>query len=730
MCKCKVVFNNKIRRKLHMDKEYVIRCNSLPDWCYNIPKNNIFIKNIWLDDVITEYNKYKELIPGEIMFNNLGFLYFVMKNKYINCWQNMLNSLSTYPLVYTSNIPTIFCNSIYFLNGKSHFGFIVTDKVISSKFRKKFIDFLIDPKNLSENIKDIIDEYLIFDVNSIISKQHSQQQIICLIAIKIYINSIWKNAKNYGLSNNLTYYIRQQIKEILICGFIDIDNIVNKIIVKSKETININEVHIGMILASLIDAIVFLIMIGSKILNLVCIIKEVNVGCKHLPIQLIIENIERLQNIYGINEQIMSQFTCSVFLLLNYPNNNYLNTCLYKWSEISSNFILYPRVVVIGLGLMIYSPDQMCKYNKCECNSQEYGEKLQEEAKKALTNKLYDTKNFGQYGECDMAISHVWGQRIMMEKKTVEKVLNYSGNIKIWLDLAQLSEFDAIKCNKEYRNLVLIVDKYTLHMTDIIWSYCCLLSGDWSMRGWTQQEGVLPKKLYLLTKCGIQLIREDNEIILIPNTKCVNKNILLQIRQWFYTAVGIPNSTKNSNYANLTRRIWRKKQDIFKVISIMVSKNLNNYEEIIKAKYNWFNNSLLFSQCTTNFPGHNWKPTRVNHGSPLEFNPYDWIIDVDQRGLICKAIVFSCDINLYSPNKYFKNMDQAIITLNPRPTHLLAIFGEDKYKNICFAFIGVNNVLWKDQYNMICHKVWTCHSVVPCPEKIYKQLIYCQCIID
>lgn len=116
---------------------------------------------------------------------------------------------------------------------------------------------------------------------------------------------------------------------------------------------------------------------------------------------------------------------------------------------------------------------RMCQ-NRCQCVSTEYGTYLskiretmfgkQVSWQEVNVWKKQETMNpqRGYYGNSQGAISHVWGEKYLLneENETLALLMPRS---KLWLDIWQVREFDPIECRKEYTGNVYVMTTLAAH---------------------------------------------------------------------------------------------------------------------------------------------------------------------------------------------------------------------------------------------------------------------------
>lgn len=236
-------------------------------------------------------------------------------------------------------------------------------------------------------------------------------------------------------------------------------------------------------------------------------------------------------------------------------------------------------------GLLQLSTEKwlMCSNKICKCMDVEYGKYLSI-LKKEIQN-IYMNDNilksyYGQYEECDGAISHVWGDNLMLNYKMIYEIGSKITNIsysKLWLDVIQTEEFNAEKCRKEYKKNVYIISSSIITCPKIIPDailFVRLLLSDWSMRGWISQEISSADKLVLILE---NQARKINNLDLIENT--------LQYCGY------ISNKLKDyEKYDILMKRVWRLESDILITFGWWAN-NMKEYKKgIIK---DWLASSIL-----------------------------------------------------------------------------------------------------------------------------------------
>lgn len=205
--------------------------------------------------------------------------------------------------------------------------------------------------------------------------------------------------------------------------------------------------------------------------------------------------------------------------------------------------------VIPSLLISIFVVGRMCRFGECCCSNEDYGLLLQE-VKIIMCSKYQ--KKYGQYGKTKRAISHCWGDRLLLgtdtEFNAIEQTLQKHSMLttECWLDLAQVEKFDAIKCRREYSGDVIVINrtgfkldrKYPKNLIVDI-----LALSDWAERGWVAQEVSTAKRLLLLT----------------PH-ECIKLNI--KDTEQYATLFGCIDFSIKSSYSTLVTRVWRYKLDI------------------------------------------------------------------------------------------------------------------------------------------------------------------------
>lgn len=191
---------------------------------------------------------------------------------------------------------------------------------------------------------------------------------------------------------------------------------------------------------------------------------------------------------------------------------------------------------------------------KCICTSTKVGEELD------IRRKNIKSKNiFKGYGECQAAISHCWGDRMLVDdtQNDIQERLSQIGK-DLWLDIAQTEEFNAIKCRQEYSDKVYVVEKMTYYCemddtihkiydgnTSISKNMYVLAMSDWASRGWVAQEMTSANSILLVTEFDVH-------------------NVTQFVKLRMPTAFGI--MTSELDYLRLitiSNRIWRFSDDIW-----------------------------------------------------------------------------------------------------------------------------------------------------------------------
>lgn len=159
----------------------------------------------------------------------------------------------------------------------------------------------------------------------------------------------------------------------------------------------------------------------------------------------------------GITSQIDVVYARHIAMILYHMtcgNNNFepLND---RW------FSLSPIYRTFAFSRILLTETSMCRKGQCKCSDKKYGDILNKIKTHLYSDALQTNQRLAAYGQADLAISHCWGDRLMlgMEWRTIlYQIERHCGTRKIWLDLAQ-DRFDNLKCAKEYTGTVIIVEK-------------------------------------------------------------------------------------------------------------------------------------------------------------------------------------------------------------------------------------------------------------------------------
>lgn len=225
----------------------------------------------------------------------------------------------------------------------------------------------------------------------------------------------------------------------------------------------------------------------------------------------------------------------------------------------------------------------------CVCISKEYGDELNQELQQ-LKPKI-DANIFKTYGECNAALSHCWGDKLLLNRsgqvlKNVSNLL-YINDYTPWLDIAQ-DYFEAALAKQEYTDIVIILAKPIYEfghlMTDKEIVNCLLLS-DWAQRGWTAQE---------VQGAHSTMVMCSNEI---------RKVELSLVGSLAVQMLGIKSDQSDQDYyISLLSRKWRRREDLIKT-SEWWSQDPNILEKLLKA-------TLVSSYPNNNRQSCCWLPTQ------------------------------------------------------------------------------------------------------------------------
>lgn len=210
--------------------------------------------------------------------------------------------------------------------------------------------------------------------------------------------------------------------------------------------------------------------------------------------------------------------------------------------------------VLVAILINTFFIPRMCCIKNCSCLSEVYGQQLELSKKQTLDIRDNTWHVFGKYGECNAAISHVWGDMLLINKDAIKVILpciNYLGK-KFWLDIVQ-DEFNAISCRNEYSNKeVYVINWLTLllgNMINIELFDIIMLTSDWGSRGWTAQESGSAKNIYYIHSEGS--VKSQ-----IGNGKKPHIDLL---------AGNFVNSSTYNALSGLMNRCWRYQADIFSI---------------------------------------------------------------------------------------------------------------------------------------------------------------------
>lgn len=239
---------------------------------------------------------------------------------------------------------------------------------------------------------------------------------------------------------------------------------------------------------------------------------------------------------------------------------------------------------------------RMCKEGNCICQDSMFGDQLKEHALevKPLLTKMMEHGLMGTYGECTAALSHCWGDMLLLNPdelvSAVEPMMVQKE--RLWVDLSQ-EYFDAERCRKEYSGKVYVLSKPVYkygHMLDINEALAVAALSDWGERGWVAQEVNEATSLHFITQKveGDFKLSIDTQELTTDIAACLGKNTHDYPQMYF---------------ADIVSRKWRNKEDVIlsnawwgkgvvTVDDIVASALLSSNSNVESRTYCW-----LPSQC-------------------------------------------------------------------------------------------------------------------------------------
>jgi hypothetical protein len=275
--------------------------------------------------------------------------------------------------------------------------------------------------------------------------------------------------------------------------------------------------------------------------------------------------------------------------------------CLNEYGFICENTkvsFIFASTVCKGNGDALFSImmntvviPRMCGFTECRCVSKEYGEELQD-LKVKLNMNHHNDHIFSTYGKCQGAISHVWGEQLILNDDWVKLVKtsltkNPGNQHSLWLDVVQKEQFNDMKCRKEYEGkdvyvltkVSMLIGKYVQPKT----LYALLAMSDWGNRGWIAQEVMLAGRLII--------VEANGEHIIIERNSWKSGRLIKAILGDFDLDIEI-----TIKFTLLSKRIWRYQEDILLSADWWSNNSISFKDEELPA---WILNSIFFGERQT-----------------------------------------------------------------------------------------------------------------------------------
>lgn len=269
-------------------------------------------------------------------------------------------------------------------------------------------------------------------------------------------------------------------------------------------------------------------------------------------------------------------------------NDGNVNYLVARWMSINPvNKAMVFNNIIFG--------DYMCKDGLCRCTSDVYGQELKEFLIK-IKSSMQQNLNIGNYGECGAAITHCWGDELIISNNGNNIIDEISRQLecKLWVDVHQ-KVFDPIRCKKEFSGTVIIIEKqtykcaFTLNTDELLSLLQC---SDWGQRGWTAQEINESDKL---------AIYHNGLIIWVDKHRFpaqVNLHLGCNSTQW-----------SREYYSIISGRKWRRREDLCRTINWWGS---GNYTITSLAQ-----SSLMSTNINYDKSDHCWMPAELDMQNKL-----------------------------------------------------------------------------------------------------------------
>lgn len=220
--------------------------------------------------------------------------------------------------------------------------------------------------------------------------------------------------------------------------------------------------------------------------------------------------------------------------------------------------------------LLICYKDVMCD-GKCRCINEELGVTMARKQREILEAAKIMRVEWKQYGlkSGQVTISHVWGQKyILGDVKDDFVALFQLIPEKTWIDVMQREEFDAYKCNLEYKDQdVLVIDRMIADCLDEELQNSALYVCDWTLRGWTYSELILAGNVTFATVKGVITLR----------------HALAVIKDNFFGGLRTDTRKYNDYLKALSVRQWRRSKDM--IAAMMLAIGVTSYKQLWEEWY-------------------------------------------------------------------------------------------------------------------------------------------------
>lgn len=232
------------------------------------------------------------------------------------------------------------------------------------------------------------------------------------------------------------------------------------------------------------------------------------------------------------------------------------------WFDRLKQRLIHGHASDIWLVIVVRQSDNvMCTWKQCNCVSDRYGAYLAAESQK------YKQVDAAQYGESGAAISHCWGDELIISQDVsfIYRMACKLMKNQLWLDTMQKQDFLADACRNEYSNRDVTG---ALYLSDQLAQHG-LIYTNWAARGWVAQEVSSARRLYFY---------------------CWNRKFELENISWYdKEMLGIYTGLDDHGIYHVLRgRLWRRTGDILCQQELWVGSNTNDWLD-----QDWFKHSVL-----------------------------------------------------------------------------------------------------------------------------------------